>query len=176
MASITVVIKTSDMESRLVTASNTRHVSLTNLANILKGINGGSYNADATVDVAYSSANPVAASGSIAVTNANVVAGDTLTIGGVVLTAAASGNGTTSFTIGADATATGNNIAACINANTTLNKVVSASNASGTVTVRCLQKGLVGNLIVISTSKSTAFALTQLAGGTGGVDGAFTSY
>lgn len=176
MASITLVIKTKDIDSNTVTASGQRHRSLNNVRNLLDGIVSGSNNPTTTVDVAYSATNPVAASGSVAITHANVTNSDTVTIGGVVITAATSGNGTSSWTIGADATADAVAMAACINANTTLNKVVTASAATGTVTITCNQKGLVGNFIVMSTSDATAFALTQLTGGTGGVNGAFTSY
>jgi phage tail sheath gpL-like len=176
MASITVVINTKAIDSNTVVASGNRRASLASLANLIEGINGGANNPGATVDVAYSSTDPVAASGSVAITHANVTNGDTVTIGGVVITAATSGNGTSSWTIGASASADATAMAACINANTTLNKVVTASASSGTVTIACNQKGLIGNFIVMSTSDATAFALTQLTGGTGGVNGAFTSY
>ena len=177
MASITLVIKTADIDSTTITASGSRRRSLSNLVNLLEGINSGSNNIGATVDVAYSTTSPVAAAGSIAVTQANVDADDTVTIGGVTLTAKASGaNGTTQFNKGANLAATCTNLAACINANTTLNKVLTAASTGTAVTVTCNQKGVVGNLIVMSTSDATAFGLTQLTGGAGGVNGAFTSY
>lgn len=130
----------------------------------------------AYVDVQTSAAAPVAASGSIAVTYANVDANDTVTIGGVVLTAKASGaDGTTQFNKQIDATVTAENLAACINANTTLSKHLTASAATGTVTVTAKQKGSFGNLIVMSTSDGTAFDLTQMANGAGGAEEAAVS-
>jgi phage tail sheath gpL-like len=138
---------------------------------LASGVRSGS------VDVATSSTAPVAASGSIAVTYANADADDTVTIGGVVLTAKTSGaNGTTQFALDTDSATTAASLAACINANTTLSKHLTASAATGTVTVTAKQKGSFGNLIVMSTSDSDGFVLTQLTGGTGGAEETPVSY
>jgi phage tail sheath gpL-like len=119
-----------------------------------------------------SSVDPVFASGTITVTNTSVDADDTVTIAGTVLTAKASGaNGTSQFNKGVSSTATATNLAACINANTTLNKFVVASSSSAVVTVTCLVPGTIGNLISLATSDAPAFALSAavLASGAGGV-------
>jgi phage tail sheath gpL-like len=122
-----------------------------------------------TVDLHTSASNLVAAAGAIAPTQANVDDGDTVTIGGVVLTAKASGaNGTSQFNKGANLAATCTNLADCINANTTLSKHLVASAGATSVAITARLKGSIGNLIVMATSDATAFALTQLTGGTGG--------
>jgi phage tail sheath gpL-like len=151
-----------------------KNKALTVAENIISGLNNGSMLG--SVDVHYVAASPVAASAAVAITHANVTNGDTVTIGNVVITAATSGNGTTSWTIGADATADATAMAACINANTTLNKIVSASAASGTVTITSLVKGVIGNALALVTSDATAFGLTAFASGAGGQNGAPVSY
>ena len=172
MATITYVVKTADQDSREVSA--TRLVSLVTAENIFKGLKSGSL--IGSVDIYKSSTDPVAATATITITHANVTNGDTTTIGNTVITAATSGNGTTSWTIGADATADAVALAACINANTTLNKYLVASAASGVVTLTCVLKGVIGNAIQLSTSDATAFALVAFASGAGGTSGAGSSY
>lgn len=165
MSSIVLTIKTSKDPSVFKQASQDNE-NLNRLINLLSGINIGAV--QGTVDVQSSTSDPVSASASIAITHANVTNNDTVTICNTVITAATSGNGTTSWTIGANATADATAMAACINANTTLNKIVSASASSGTVTLTARQEGVVGNGLALSTSDATAFALTAFAGGTGG--------
>ncbi len=179
MASITVVIKTKDLESAQVTAASNGRESIANLSNLLAGIASGANNPGATVDVAYSSTSPVAASGTVTTVLANIDADDTIDIGGVTLTAKASGaNGTTQFNAATDNATTATNLKNCINANTTLSKLVVASVASNVVTITCLQKGLIGNLITLISSDADGLVVSggALTGGTGGVNGAFTSY
>jgi phage tail sheath gpL-like len=179
MASITLVIKTKDLDSSSVTAASSKHASLANLSNLLNGISSGANNPSATVDVAYSSTNPVAASGTVTCVLANTDADDTITIGGEVLTAKASGaNGTTQFNAATDNATMATNLKNCINANTVLSKLVVASVASNVVTITCLQKGLIGNLITLISSDADGLVVSggALTGGTGGVNGAFTSY
>lgn len=88
----------------------------------------------------------VAAAGSITFTG-RPVADETLTICNTTLTAKDSGaNGTTQFnTDVASVTVTAAALAACINANTTLNKQVSATSSLGVVTITALIPGVVGN-------------------------------
>lgn len=84
-------------------------------------------------------------------------AGDTLTLGSRVLTAAASAANQNEWTIGGTAGATATNIAAVINANADLKGLVSAT-ASGTstgiVTMTLLQGGRIGKLISLAESCS----------------------
>lgn len=93
---------------------------------------------------------------------------DTLTIGSVTLTAKASGNGTTQWTIGASNALGTANLMACINANTTLSKYVIATNPTSTsVVVTALIPGSLPNMIVCSKSSSGITVGAAFAGGVG---------
>lgn len=129
-------------------------------------------------DVHVDATNPAAASGSIALTQANLGASDAVTLGGQTITCKASGAAAdgTEFNKGADVTASGDNLAAAINVNAALSKYLKATNAAGTVTIAAKVKGGIGNLIVMSTTDATAFGLTQLTGGTGGPSGTPTTF
>lgn len=171
--SIAIVVSTELLQDhaqqRLRLDPNQSHEAARAVSKLFHAMAGGVY--QGAFDVSTASAAPVAAGGSIAPTQANVDANDTVTIGGVVLTAKASGaNGTTEFNKGANLAATCTNLAACINANTTLSKHLTATASSTAVAVAAKQKGSVSNLIVMSTSDATAFALTQLTGGAGGAE------
>jgi hypothetical protein len=174
MASLIITVKTTKDTSKFAEASNPQ-TNLIRLVNLFSGFASGALKG--AVDVQYDAANdPVAASASVAITHANVTNNDTVTILNTVITAATSGNGTTSWTIGANATADAVAMAACINANTTLNKQVVASIAvAGTVTITALQKGVCGNGFALTTSDATAFGLTAFAGGTGGASSSATN-
>lgn len=88
----------------------------------------------------------VSAAGTVTFTG-RPVADEVLTICNTTLTAKDSGaNGTTQFNTDASVVATtATNLAACINANTTLNKQVSATSSLGVVTITALIPGVVGN-------------------------------
>lgn len=176
MATLTLNIKTPNADASVFAASGSgsKQICLSQAAALVKGLASGTKRG--SVNVQVSATDPVAAAGTVTITHANVTNADTVTIGGVVITAATSGNGTTSWTIGADATADAAAFAACVNANTTLSKHVLASSALGVLTLTVKLKGSIGNLIVMSTSDATAFALVQLAGGTGGPEGTATVY
>lgn len=109
--------------------------------------------------------NAVAATGTVV--PASVVAADTLTIGGIVLTCSNSTQDGTHFKPGASDTACAANIATCINANTTLSKAVVASAASTTVTITCLVPGVIGNTITVAASAHMTVP-AALSGGTEG--------
>jgi hypothetical protein len=146
---------------------------IANACTFLKGCAAGAFEYE--LDVYAASANKAAATGVITPTQANVSNGDTITIGGVIITAATSGNGTTSFTIGGNLAATCTNLAACLNANPTLSPHIAATATSTTVTLAARLEGSIGNLVVMSTSDATAFAFTQFANGAGGPQGAAVS-
>jgi len=77
---------------------------------------------------------PVA--GSIAYTiTTNAVADDTVTIGGVVFTAVASGATGDQFDVGADTTATATNLTTALNANTTIKADYTATSANNVITL-----------------------------------------
>jgi hypothetical protein len=175
MATITFQVNTNNsISSADFNEASNKQKSLANAAVLLKGLASGAVNGK--VDVHYSATDGVAAAATITITHANVSNNDTTTIANTVITAATSGNGTTSWTIGADATADATALAACINANTTLNKIVIATSAAGVVTVTSVVKGLIGNGLALATSDATAFALVAFASGAGGSSGSPTSY
>jgi hypothetical protein len=159
-------------------ASDRKHQCLAQLRQMIEDVQSGI--ASDVITVQYnSSVDPVNASGTITITNSAVDANDTVTIAGVVLTAKASAaNGTTEFNKGDSSTSTATNLAACINANTTLNKIVVASASAAIVTVTCFVPGTIGNLISMVTSDAPAFALSAavLASGAGGVSQAAVSF
>jgi hypothetical protein len=97
----------------------------------------------------------------VAITHANVSADDTFSIGSVTLTWKVSASGEDQVTIGASATADGDNLAAKINAHSKLAGLVSAVNASGTVTMTWLVDPRIAMLMLLATSDATAMALTQ---------------
>lgn len=177
MSTITVQLKTdrqgTDVAAIQTSTQDVRDVVVAvseQLKRFASGINTGE------LQVSTSTANPVAASASVVVTHANLADGDTIVVCRQTLTAKSSGaDGTTQYNIGANATADADSLAACINANTTLSKYVSATAATGTVTVTAKMKGAWGNLLSI-TSSDNAFAITNFASGTGGFDTAPSSW
>lgn len=113
----------------------------------------------------------VAASQTITLTYASIANNDTVVIAGITLTCVTgTPSGYTQFKKETDATKTAANMVTAINNLTTLNIYVNATSALGVVTVKANQAGVVGNLIAVTTSNGTGFALgaAALAGGTGG--------
>lgn len=118
------------------------------------------------------------ASNTYTIASGNLSANDTLTIGGVVLTAVASGATGAQFNIGTSALATAQNLAALINSYTNSSSnngtvgMITASAAAGTsssgvVTMTAAAAGSIGNAIATSKSASNGTLLhTTLVGGT----------
>lgn len=104
-------------------------------------------------------------------TLATVIATNTLVIGGVTLTCVNSGATSVQFNKGTTDTLTAVNLAAAINALTTINKVVQASAASNVVTIVSLYPGTIGNLITLSAGGGTITVAAALTGGTDGSKG-----
>lgn len=100
----------------------------------------------------------------IAITHANLDAGDTVTIGTIAFEAVASGATGNQFNIGADADEDGENLATAINASDDLAGLVTAANASGTVTLTYqIDARAAEALCRLATSDATAYGLTQPA-------------
>lgn len=112
-----------------------------------------------------SAAAPVAASGSA--TCASVADADTIVIGGVTLTAKTSPSGQAQWARGVDDTTDAAALKACINAHSTLSQILVATSALGVVTITALERGVIGNFVIMSQTGSH-ITLAQLAGGTGG--------
>lgn len=163
MASISVIINSPKLIKDLTVPHRKSVVAIANLlVGLVSGaLRGSVYFGQTAVDAAK-------ASGSIAITHANLGAGDTVTVLGQAYTARASGAVANEFNIGADAAADAVNLAAALNANTGFAQTLVATASSGTVTITARAPGVIGNkLLQMATSDATAFALTQLSGGAG---------
>lgn len=102
---------------------------------------------------------------------ASVIATDTIVVGGVTLTAVNSGATSVQFVRSTTNATTATNLAAAINALTTINKVVQASASGATVTIVSLIPGTIGNLITLSAGGGTITVGSALTGGTDGTKG-----
>ena len=133
---------------------------LTRLQGFLDKVQSGSLAGNASITAHIGGTAGVKASATA--TCGSVIATDTVVIGGTTLTAVANGATPTAvqFRIGTGGGATqdglcATNLAACINANTTLNKFVSASAAAAIVTITALNFGVVGNKITLTSTGGT---------------------
>ena len=92
----------------------------------------------------------------------------TVSFGSVTLTGkTGTPSGQAQWKCGVSATADGAALAACINANTSLNTFLSAASVSGTVTVTGIgpTSGILGNILGITSSDGTNLAVTAFTGG-----------
>lgn len=162
MASFTINVE----HSRDATAISREVKNRNDLVNLMKQIASGALTGD-TLDLHVNSSNLVAASATLTLTSA--IATDAITIGTVTMTATSTPTLATHWEIdGASDTLDAASLAAAINANTTLNKIVIATSATNVVTVKAQIKGVHGNFIPISSADATIVASgTFLTGGTG---------
>lgn len=110
------------------------------------------------------------------VTVASIQADDTITINNVTLTGKSSPSGESQFDSDGTDTVVATAIAACINANSSLTGIVTASSSGAVVTVSAYIKGLIGNAITLASSNGTRLAVSaaRLASGTGMGEAAVT--
>lgn len=109
----------------------------------------------------------VAATGTVTIT-AGISAGQTVTVQGVVFTAAASGATGNQFNVGADQNAAATNLAAAINASASnaVKGSVTATAATNVVTITARQPGTNGNALTLAVSGANLSASgSTLAGG-----------
>ncbi len=116
----------------------------------------------------------VQASATVTHTFGNQTDGDTIQIGNLTLTAKTSGATGPQFNIGASDAASAANMAAAVNANSTL---LTASSAAGVTTVKAAQAGTMGNAVAIIITQTSDGMDANHATLTGGVDdsGAFVA-
>lgn len=108
----------------------------------------------------YSTVGTVRASGTVTCTVASVVDGtDEVVIAGTTLAVEASPATQSEFLKGASNAACATNLAACINAHTTLSKIVRASASAAVVTITAKVPGPIGNLITL-TETGNGFAVS----------------
>lgn len=96
-----------------------------------------------------------------ALVHLNIAANDTITIAGQVFTWKAAAATESEVTIGANATADGDNLVAKVNAHSGLLGLVTASNDAGTVTVTYLVPPRIAVLMLLATSDGNSATLTQ---------------
>lgn len=97
----------------------------------------------------------------VVLTHANITAGDTLSIGCVTLTWAASAANENEVTIGADATEDGDNLVEAIEGHSKLQGMLTAVNTVGTVVVTHHVPHRMALHFKLATSDATAMAVTQ---------------
>lgn len=136
-------------------------LSLQRMENMFGSFANGSYRSNVDINT-----NPVNASGTITLSSfANT---NTVTINGTVLTGATTPSGASQFGIGTNDTATAANLAACINANSSLYGTVYATSSGAVVTVYCRVPGLIGNLCTLAISAHGSVSGANMTGGTDG--------
>lgn len=159
MATIIVTIDT-NKDFTEYTKAGQKNANCNRLRVLIRGLDQGSL-----IGALYtqgSTSSPVAASATI--TQVSPSAGNTVTIGGVVLTA-----GTDWVIASLTDAQCATNLAAAINANITLNKIIVASAATNVVTITALQRGVIGNYLSLAKSGAPiTISGAALAGGAGG--------
>lgn len=131
------------------------------IKNYLKNLISGAHPASIQTKI-----NAVKASGTI--TLSSHVATNTVTVNGIAFTCVASGATGNQYNVGADDTETAVNLAVALNANTTLDGMISASAASGVVTLTALIPGEIGNAVTLAISANGSVSAARMAGGTNG--------
>lgn len=152
-----------DMQKYLIAETGNRFQAGQKLMAYIRGLMGGAKSASV-----YIGETAVQASGTV--TLSSHVATNTVTINGVAFTCMASGATGNQYNVGADDTATADNLAAAINASSTalVSGYVTASAASGVVTVTAVRPGLAGNMFTLAISANGSVSGAKLTGGTDG--------
>jgi phage tail sheath gpL-like len=169
MPTLNIQIKATSADASKYATTGKEHESLSKAIALLHGLQSGILSG--AVTMAVSASDPVAASGTV--TCASVADADTVTVGKIVLTAKTSPSGAAQWARGVSNTADAAALAACINAHTTLNKLVSATSSGAVVTITTNAKGTIGNQVGLSSSSGTTLAVTgsgYLTSGTGGAE------
>lgn len=100
----------------------------------------------------------VAANATVTVDFTNMTPGDTIQVGSMILTAAASGSVANTFVIAGTNAATAINLAAAVNASSS--NLLSGSPSSEVVTLKSIVTGAVGNMIPIIITQTTPGGMT----------------
>lgn len=163
---ITCDLTSADATSKLYAQGG--RVCLTKIANYLTAVAGG--NESASMELAIAAG---VATGTVTLASVNVA--DTVTIDGIVFTAVASGATGNQFNQGGTDTVDAESLVSAVNANTTLDGRILASNVLGVVTITALEPGELGNSITLASSNGTRLAVSAaaLAGGTNGTEYTF---
>ena len=150
-----------DLRESLIAETGNRMLSGQKLMKYVRALMGGTKSAKVTVGV-----NAVKASATL--TLVSVVATNTCTVAGQLFTAVASGATAAQFNVGASDTLTADSLVAQINAHTTINPWVVASNVAGVVTITAISPGVLGNAIPLLGGTNITASAARLASGTSG--------
>lgn len=118
--------------------------------------------------VVQTKVNSVKATGTV--TLSSHVATNTVTVNGITFTCVASGATGNQYNVGANDTETAANLAAALNANTTLDGMLIATAASGVVTLTALVPGELGNAVTLAISANGSVSAARMASGTNGTE------
>lgn len=130
-----------------------------------------------TVYVSYSTSAPVRATNTLTLTYASISNNDTCVVAGTTLTCVTgTPSGQSQFKKQTDATVTATNLVTCINAHTTLSKLMVASSALGVVTLTLITFGAIGNQTPLVGSTGMVVGAAAFASGAGGAEVANVSY
>lgn len=156
-----------DVQRKLCQPTGSQRDFILELINELKGFASGARNGSMIVQV-ESGTNTTKASVTGTFTGV-VTAAQTVTIGGVVLTARASPATEDEFLVGSDETTQAAALVSTINANSNLAGLVVASNVAGVITISAVVPGRIGNLITVAETLGNftfAASATKFSGAT----------
>lgn len=138
---------------------------------------GGGLEIGSSFDVQTAAAAPVRATNTLTLTFASISNSDTTVVAGTTLTCVTgTPSGGAQFKKVTDATTTAANLVACVNANTTLNKLMKASNVAGVVTFTLHTPGVIGNQVPLVGSTGMVAGAATFASGAGGHETAAVNY
>lgn len=154
------------LSRKVATRAEDPQLAMTRLIEVFGAITGGSLPCKVTVGVEDDTG--TISSNTITCDQSAATADDVVSIGGVDLTAKASGAATNEFNIGASDAEMATNLAGAINAASKLQQYITASAASGTVTVTANFPGSWCDLITCNSTVSSGapfvFASATLTG------------
>lgn len=147
------------------------------LEHLFERIGAGLEYGNTNFDVQTSSSAPVKATNTLTLTYASISNNDTFVVAGTTITAVTgTPSGGAQFKKQTDATTTAGNLVACVNANTTLNKLMKASNVAGVVTFTLYTPGVIGNQVPLVGSTGMVVGAATFANGAGGHETVAVNY
>lgn len=136
---------------------------LNNFLAYMGGLLGGNYMALLSFNLGA-----VQAAGTVTFASTGPTNGQTCTIAGVTFTAVTSGATGNQFNISATPATVAANLAAAINASTSLSGIVTATSLLGVVTVTSVVPGTIGNGLVMANVNLSNTTIVSFAGGDNG--------
>lgn len=162
MSTLLITVKSgrtgTDLADKFNKDTTLSRAAINNLVCYFEACMGGVENA--SIDVQTASADPVAATGTVTLVYASILAADTVTIAGTVLTCTAGAPAASQFQKLTDGPTTAANLAAAINAQAVIKTYVYATASGSVVTVKSLVKHALGNLVTLATSNAVGFVLS----------------